>query len=156
MENWPDDDLDLVIDESRRQLDAQFARLESVTGRAQLVLATDLTIIALLVAGLHTLVSGGGFLAFAAWITAIIFISLSLLGSAAVIVVRKDMGAVNAAAVSTLAPPIRLKLARSYTRAIGKGEQTIAREVTVSRDAVLLTLIAVLIYGGAWCVAIAG
>lgn len=154
LEAWSADELSVLIDEGRRQLDTQASRLDSVRTRAQIVLTTCIAVLALVAGGLRTIADAESICAFSLWSIGVAADVLAALGAAAVIVVRKDMGNIHATAVSQLEPPILQELAASYARTVRVGERTIAREVTVLRDAVLLSLVAVASYAISWALAV--
>lgn len=151
---WGDHDFKLLIEEGRRQIDSQTVRLEALRTRAQIILTTATAVLGLTIAGLKTIANDGGIVVFIIWFIAIGADLLAVLGAAAVITVRKDMGALNANSLSQNRPPIAQKLASAYARSVTKGEATIAREVTVFRDAVLLMIVSVVLYSLSWFVAV--
>jgi hypothetical protein len=77
-----------------------------------------------------------------------------LLGAVAVVVANKEVGIIDTARLSRQHNPILPELAAAYARVVRKGENTIATQITVYRDAVLLVLVGATLSGMAWFVAV--
>lgn len=154
MTGWSDDELRLLIDEGHRQIDAQAVQLEALRGRSQIVLTTATAVLGLIIAGAKTIAEATSLVVLLVWVAAFTVDLLAVLGAAAVITVRKDMGAVSTERLSNVQPPVALELASSYARIVRSGQATIAREVTVFRDAVLLLIVSAVLYSVAWYLAV--
>jgi hypothetical protein len=152
--NWATEDLGLLIDEGRRQLDRQGRDLEQIRGRAQYVLTATLGLVVLLFAGARTMAEADSVWPFLVWSLAIGSTVLGLLGTAAVVVASKDMGVIDATRLSQQQQGIRSTLAAAYARVVRVGENTLATHLTVFRDAVLLVLLGAALYGAAWLIAV--
>ena|SRR6266699_194129 len=150
MESWSDDDTVLVVQEGRRQLDRQSSDLESIRSRAQFLFTTCLGLLALTFAGTKTLTATHRWWVLVPWSVSLLSTVVSLLGCTAVIVGRKEMGAVDSTRLSRQRSPVLPTLAASYARAVRVGENTVATHITVYRDSVLLALIGAALYGAAW------
>jgi hypothetical protein len=158
MEDWDEREIELVVQEGRRQLDRQRNDLEGVRNRSQFLFTTCIGLLAITLAGYGIVLSTGG-PSLLPWLFVILVLSFTsivagLLGAASVIVARKEMGGIDTALLSQQEPPVQHTLARSYARTVRHGENTIATQITVYRDAVLLVLIGAICYGVAWLVAI--
>jgi hypothetical protein len=152
--NWEVVDHQLLVEEGRRQLDRQIGDLAEIRGRAQFVVTSGLALVALIFAGVRIIANARGPAAFILWCAAIVLALLGILGASAVIVARKEIGAIDAALMTYQTPPVLPGLAAAYARTIRAGEDTIATQITVYRDAVLMVLAAVVTYGLAWAVAV--
>jgi hypothetical protein len=152
--NWETVDHQLLVEEGRRQIDRQIGDLAEIRGRAQFVVTTGLALVVLIFAGVRVIANARGPAAFVLWSAAIVLALLGILGASAVIVARKEVGAIDAALMTHQTPPVLPGLAAAYARTVRAGENTIATQITVYRDAVLLVLAAVVTYGLAWAVAV--
>jgi len=94
-------------------------------------------------------------LAFLAWVVSGAATFIGILGAAAVVVARKSVGEVDTSILSQVSPPIEEDLARAYANSISEGENTVATEITVFRDAVFFVVVGVTFLGAAWVLAIA-
>jgi hypothetical protein len=153
---WGSEDYQVLIDEGRRQLDAQRDQAEQIRGRAQFLFTTAIGLAALSFAGKSTVLAAKSNVPIAIWSLSLLLTTLGLLGTASVIVARKEFGSIDAALMTNLYdPPIPPKLAAGYSRQVARGANTVATLVTVYRDAVLLVLLGALCWGAAWLTAIA-
>ena len=129
-------DLQLIIDEGRRQLDAQSARLDLVNGRSQALLTAALAVLAFAASGFNRLDRVHRVALLACWFVWVIALSLIIVGTllaAAVIVVRADFDAIDTTQMSHWKPPLLHKLAADYAEAVILGETTVAARITVFR-----------------------
>jgi hypothetical protein len=151
---WSNDDLLLLIDQGRIHVAQQVDDLERVRGRAQFLLTTTLGLIVVMFASAKTFVAAGRALAFLFWAIGLLVAGVSLLGAAAVVVTRKDLSAVHVTRLSRQRPPIAAELASSYSRIVKTGNNTVATQITIYRDAVMLLISASACYAVAWLVAV--
>lgn len=150
---WTDDDYRLLIEEGRRQLDAQREQFEQVRSRGQFLLTTSIGLGAVALAGRSRMFSAG-FVPHALWAMGFVFAVLGFLGSASVIVARKDIGSIDAAKMVDYKSPVLSEVGKGYSRQVKTGANTAATLVTVYRDAVFLVLLAAIAWGAAWVVAV--
>ncbi len=150
---WTDSELTYALDEGRRQIDRQFESLERVRTRAQFLFTTCIGLLVVIFAGRHTMVAAKGDFALAGWALAIACTGLGMFGAASVIVARKDLRAIDAVLLTTTERPILPALIAAYGRCVRDCTNTVATQITVFRDAVLLILAGTLFYGVAWLVA---
>jgi hypothetical protein len=141
LSRWADEELTLMIEEGRRQLDRQFDSLEKVRGRAQWLFS-----IALVLAGAAASLATSIFprpscWALLFWIMCLVATSWSALGFAATITVNARFGAIAANKLSRYAPPIKLALATAYAEMLDIGEQTLNTRLTVLRQAVVWLIV---------------
>jgi hypothetical protein len=137
LSKWEEEDLKLLIEEGRRQFDAQLDSLERIRGRAQWLFSTALALAAVdaaLAAKLFPHPSGWGL---AAWLGSLAFTSWSGLGAAAIITVNAKLVGIAAAPLSRYTPPIQTQLATDYAEILDAGEQTINTRFTLYRQAVV-------------------
>lgn len=139
LDQWGSDDLALLIDEGRRQVDRQQGDLESIRGRAQWLFTLGVAVIAAL---------GGGFVSArpifvlaVVWLVGLVTLVYGVAGAAAVLTVKADFRVVHAAVLSASTPPIDHALASIYTRMMATGENTVATRLTVFRQAVVFCLV---------------
>lgn len=137
--NWGEDDLFLMIDEGRRQLDRQLSDLAGIRGRAQWLFTVGAAITAVLAGALLSEASYGWVLVL--WILGLALLVIGVGGAAAVMTVRADFGMIDTAVLSSYRPPVRYALARDYSRMLRVGEDTIATRLTIFRQAVLYVIL---------------
>ena len=143
MDKFTEADLNLTIDEGRRQLDVQSARLENVQGRAQTLLAIALAALGFVVASFGRLSHVHGtrhHVALAVFVIAMAVVVLGVACAAAVVVVRADFDQTDATQVSRLESPIIRHVAVDYANAVKVGEVTVATRVTLFRMATRYTV----------------
>jgi hypothetical protein len=135
---WSKDELILMIDEGRRQLDRQQDDLRDVRGRAQWLFTVAVAGIATLGAGLasrHT-----GVATTCLWLFGLLVLTWGVAGAASVMVSRADLMTIHTAVLSGAERPIDRSLAGSYSRIMSTGENTVATRLTVFRQAAVFCL----------------
>jgi len=140
--NWPDADLQLLIDEGRRQADSQGATLLEVRGRAQWLFTGALAVVTALAAAASVVLTSPCL----TWEKVLWFVSISIvgyaaLGAAAVITVRGDFGAILASELSTRKPPLLPSVAKDYAEMLEIGDNTVNTIISVYRQAVVWLLL---------------
>ncbi len=151
---WGNDDFQVLIEEGRRQLDAQRDQAEQIRGRAQFLFTTAIGLAAVSFAGRETVFAAKGDVPLAIWSLGLLLTTLGLLGTASAIVARKEFGSIDAAIMTTqYQSPVPPKLAAGYSRQVGLGANTVATLLTVYRDAVLLVMLGAICWGAAWLIA---
>ena len=126
-----------MIDEGRRQYDAQISALEEIRGRAQWLFS-----VALALAGADAALALKVFphpthAQLAAWICSVAFTSWSALGVAAVITGTAKLSGIATAPLSTYEPPVKKQLAKDYADILDVGEQTVNTRITLYRQSVV-------------------
>jgi len=144
-----DDDLCLVVDEARRQLDRQLGDLERMRSRASALVTVGLAEIALLSGGARDMFHHGCGSA-AAWALSTLLVVLGLAGAAAVLTVQAVFGRTDTALIADQSPPLLKPTAVAYAGLTGVGEETVRTRLTVLRDSVLLLVLGALVYACAW------
>jgi hypothetical protein len=155
LSNWTDAELQLLIEEGRRQLERQDNDIERTRGRGQFLVTVGVAVLSLTIAGAKTIGSSGSLVAFVIWMLALLSSLLSVLGATSVVVARKEVGIVDSALLSQVKDSVVRKAARAYAGQISTGENTVATELTIFRDAVLLLVLGVALYGAAWLITMA-
>lgn len=150
IDDWDSDDFKLLIEEGRRQLDRQLRDLERIQNRSQFLFTTALGLLVLAVATAKQVANRGNVIVFCAWILALGLIVLSILGAAALMTVRSDLGMIDTALATSLPRPVDKALAAAHARAVRPGENTVATRLTVYRDAVYLLIVGAAFFAGAW------
>jgi hypothetical protein len=139
LDNWPTEDLSLMIDEGRRQLDRQLSDLERIRGRAQWLFTVGAAITTALAGGFVAEGSHGWL--FVLWILGLALLVIGVGGAAAVMTVRADFKTIDTAVLSGYKPPAQSALARDYSRMLRLGEDTVATRLTIFRQAVLYVIL---------------
>jgi hypothetical protein len=155
LNGWKPDGLRSVIEIASAQLHSQRASLDRLLSRAQFLFTALLALLALLV-GLAPGVWEsstpfyGDLVPRALLLLSAGLLVIALLGAAALIAVRKEFDAINAAVLSQWSKFDLERLAREYAESVGTGEQTNNAHLTVFGTAVRLTLYGALALGAAW------
>lgn len=150
---WPDADLSIVLATGRSQLERQNQNLEAIRGRAQFTLTLALAFVGVAVAS-HDLVSRSVF-ALVLYGFGITVTFVSAFGAGGIIVARKDLGMVDTRLLSQQEPPILPVTARAFADSVAAGENTVATEITVLRDAVALFLLGFVLVCAGWLIGLA-
>ena len=127
----------MLIDEGRRQYDAQISALEETRGRAQWLFSVALALSGADAALALKVFPHPTHAQLAAWICSVVFTSWSALGAAAVITGTAKLSGIATAPLSKYAPPIRKQLAMDYAAILDVGEQTVNTRITLYRQAVV-------------------
>jgi hypothetical protein len=138
VDEWDDGDLNLMIDEGRRQADRQMTDFDRVGGRAQWLFTI----------GAALIVSGAGRFAvhhysgfhLTLWVAGLVLLTLGVGGAAALMATRADFVQIDTAKFSAYKTPRKRNLAGSYSRMLSTGENTIATRITVYRQAVVYVI----------------
>lgn len=152
LKDWDAADYDLLIEQGRAQIARQRTDLEHTRGRAQFLFTTGLGVLTLSMATLPHVVTS--LFAYALWVVGILATLVSVLGAAAVVVVRKDFRDVDTALVSQQYSPVSVAVARAYAASVSEGENTVATQVTNLRNAVAALLVSLIFLSTAWMAAV--
>lgn len=139
MAAWSDDELQIMVDEGRREVDALDRQLTEIRARAQAVLTVAIALVAVLAGIAGTAHERCG--SFALWGMGVAGVVLSALGSASIITVQAKMETVHTAVLSTYPPPILNALAKDYAAMTRQGQNTVATRLTLLWLAVLTLLV---------------
>lgn len=134
-----DDELALIIEEGRRQLDRQMADLERIRNRAGALATVSLALAAAVVTKTADALKAHWAVA-ALWVLACALAVLAVAGAAAVLSARAVFGQTDTLTAAQGARPFRRYLAEAYAESVAVGEETVRTFLTVFRDAVTLTV----------------
>jgi len=140
--DWGEGDLEILVEEGRRQLDRQHEDLERIRGRSQVLLAFGLALEGAIASLQKSVGIADNFLVWTLWVLALFVGVWSVLGAGATSVVRADMQMIHAAVLSRRKPPILPDLAEDYAAIVMVGENQLATRLTNLRHAVMWLLIA--------------
>ncbi|MGZ6609192.1 MAG: hypothetical protein ACXVFI_19245 [Solirubrobacteraceae bacterium] len=132
------DSLHLVVEQGRRQLDAQSERFRHVTDRAQTLLTVSLVALAFVAGTLSRINNTHGsqrIVATTVWAVGLLLVLLGIATAAAVIVVRAPFSAVDTTQMTTWSEPVLTQLATDHAKSVILGETTVAARVTLFRQA---------------------
>lgn len=149
LDGWSEQDLDLLIEEGRRQLDQQYSDLERIRNRAQFVFLTSLALVGTLGGLIRDTSSTGGW-ASGLWLASALATTWALLGAAGIMTVTAVFSGIDSAVLSNYPPPIKPRLAADYAGMLADGENTVATRLTVHRSAVLWLLVGAYFALAAW------
>ena len=145
LEAWKEDDLRLMVDEGRRQLDQQLGDLESLRGRAQFLFTVTVALVGALGALADDAYDQACEGVFVLWCVATLAGAYAGLGAAAVMTVRADFSVIDSARLSTYPSPILARLAGDYSRMLGTGANTVATRLTIFRQAVVWLIVSAIL-----------
>lgn len=134
------DEMLLVVEEGRRQIDRQRSDLQNIRTRAQWMLTI---MIAASVALTKAIVSTNSdcLWLLILWIAGMLLTTLAILGTTALIVVAAPIGGMNTAQMGGIQGQGIEALADSYTNTTDVGETTLATMLSVLHKAVFLALV---------------
>lgn len=139
LDGWCEQELDLLIDEGRRQVDRQQNDLQQIRVRAQWLFTVAAGVTAALATSLAK--SAPSPAEWTVGILALVLLIYGLGGAAAILTVRADFAQIHTPVLSGSERPIQRSLAAAYSRMMTTGENTIATRLTIFRQAVVLCLI---------------
>lgn len=154
LDDVDEDDLKLLLDVARSQLDQSEQQLEQIRQRSQFLFTTALALVGLATLVLRTVVINMSLWGFVIWSIAALLLLLGLLGAVGVIVNRKVMGTIDAAWLTRQTGPWLRALVSNAIEAVVVSRTTVANQLTYFRDAVLLTIGGSLLLGAAWITAV--
>ncbi|MGM0931162.1 MAG: hypothetical protein ACQEXN_15860 [Actinomycetota bacterium] len=150
MAGWDATDKILLIEQGRIQLERQRQDLENIRQRAQFLFTTTLGTIGLVSLGFPQLATHSG--ALILWFLGVTVLVMAMLGAAGVVVAKKLLREIHTSLLSMQASPLYDALAIAYAGSISQGENTVATQITVFRDAVFCLIVGLLLVGASWVV----
>lgn len=150
MADWTADDKLLLIEQGRIQLARQRQDLENIRQRAQFLFTTTLGAIGLATLGFEKLATQIGPLLL--WSLGMLILTIALLGTAAVVVAKKELREIHTSILSMQRSPLHDSLAPAYATSMSQGENTVATQITVFRDAVFFLILGLLLVASSWIV----
>jgi len=147
---WDAGDLQVLIDEGRRQLDRQNEDLERIRGRSQVLLVLGLALGGSAGSLLGKVRAADHQALWALWGLGVALIALSIFGAAATAVVRADIDMIHAAVLSRRSAPVVPRLAADYAESAMAGENELATRLINLRLSVALLLVGALFILGSW------
>lgn len=147
LDHFQEEDLTLLIEEGRRQLDRQAADLDRIRirNRAGALAPVSPTLTAAAVAKSADVLTRHWTLV-AAWATSCALAVLAVAGAAAVLAGRAVFGRMDTRLAAQDPRPTRKYLAAGYVEQVSTGEETVRTFLTAFRDAVTLTVTSALIF----------
>jgi len=137
---WSEPELDLLIEEGRRQIDRQHEDLERIRTRAQVLIAFGLALEASIASFYDRVTESPDCLVWFVWGLSIATGAWSILGAAATSVVRADMEMIHTAVLTRKTSPKR-DLAEDYGAMMKAGEDQLSTRLTNLRHAVVWLLL---------------
>jgi hypothetical protein len=138
---WKGDDLQVMVDEGRRQSERQLADLEQIRGRAQWLFTVGAPIVTAIAAVFGAFDKGDSGWWVVLWLVSLVAAGYAVLGAAAIMTIRADFDIIDSAVLSGYLPPVMNRLADDYAVMLGAGENTVATRLTVYRQAVVWLII---------------
>lgn len=151
LEGWSDEQLTLMLDEGRRQLDSFNGRFDSLRTRAQWLFTTILALLVFVGGQLDTLI-GRHVLLQLGWYLGAVLLVVALLGAASVFLGTAQLGSVDTVLLSAEDPSQNMLevLARSYPKAVVVSANTFRSRFTILRDALLFCVLGILVEIVTW------
>lgn len=148
--DFTEEQLQVVLDEGRRQLDRQRQDLERIQARSATAATIALAEIALLSNGGATVIRAGGFW-FVPWLIGVICVFLGVAGAVSLLTTRPTVAAPHVNDIATYVGRNPLYCAAySYVRDVDVGDVTLSARVTILRDAALLLVLGAVLYAVIW------
>jgi hypothetical protein len=147
---WTDEQIDLLIDEGRRQLDRQVEDLERVRLRAQVTFVVGLALLGAAGSVRSAISSANEVALWVLWGLALAVTAWAILGAAATAVARADMNMIHATVLSQYTGDVKRQLAHDYAKSAPAGESQVAARLTNLRVAVAYLLLGAALALGAW------
>jgi hypothetical protein len=151
------DQLGLIIEEGRRKLDQQSERFDRVRQTAQVILPLGVALLVVVGTELTRIQAERSTCLRAAlytgWGLSAALVLLSVLGSAAILVVRASFGSVLPTLLSQCEPEhLHQDLAEAYVSQTVAGEDTVNTRITLQWWSVFLLSVGGIVYGVIWAV----
>jgi hypothetical protein len=141
LSGWRDDDLAIMIDEGRRELDRQMDDLKEIRARAQWLFTAALTLTVALAAAAIPIFKHGGRVDKGMWVASLVAASYGALGGAAINTVRADYTSISTWALAAYDAPIHRKLAVDYAEVLGTGKIMLDTRISLFRQAVVWVIV---------------
>lgn len=139
--SWADDELQLMIDEGRRQSDRQLGDLEQIRGRAQWLFTVGAPLVTAIATVFAAFGEGDSGWWVVLWLVSLLAAGYGVVGAAAIMTIRADFDVIDSAVLSSYQPPVLNRLADDYAAMLGAGENTVATRLTAYRQAVVWLII---------------
>ena len=152
--SWDNDELELLIEQGRYQLERQRNQIRDLQTRSQFLLTTALGALLFAVNRLsdtlrsesnHSITWTNILLIFA-----VLLLFIGALGVASNIATKNLLGTINITLLSNVEPPRKLAVARAYLRCVIPGEETLATRFAIFWIAIMFLLIGTLLLAIAW------
>ncbi|MFE6699190.1 hypothetical protein [Streptomyces sp. NPDC057718] len=140
-----DEELGLLMEEGRRQIDRQMADLDRIRNRAGALATVALALIAAAMGKLADVLDQNWVL-IALWAASCAMAVFSVAGAASVLSARAVLGRTDTRLAAQGTRPLRASLAEAYVGTVSIGEETVRTYLTVFRDAVTLAVAAALAF----------
>ncbi|MFB7852343.1 hypothetical protein ACFC34_35745 [Streptomyces sp. NPDC056053] len=140
-----DEELGLLIEEGRRQIDRQMADLDRIRNRAGALATVALALIAA-VMGKFANVLNHHWVLITLWAVSCVMAVFSVAGAASILSARAVLGRTDTRLAAQGTRPMRASLAEAYVGTVSTGEETVRTFLTVFRDAVTLAVAAALAF----------
>lgn len=153
LEGWSQDQLALMLEESRRQLEEFNSRFDDLRVRAQWLFTTILALLVFVGGQLKSL-TGRHLALYVGWYSGAVLLVVALLGAAAVFLATAQLGSVDTIKLSAENPSedMLAVLARSYPKMVVVSANTCRARFTILRDALWFLLLGVLVELAIWSV----
>lgn len=148
--DWDADELDLMIDEGRRQLDSLATQFEQTRSRGQFLFTLGVALV-VPAGAVGATRFDDSFPLFMVWFLGFLSLAVAVLGAAAVVVAPGQLKGIDAVLLSH--PPesgdVRLELASAYPRAVTTSADTVRVRHSLLRDSVWFLVIGLALVGTA-------
>lgn len=154
IDDWSEDEVELLLVEGRRQLDSLAVGLEQIRSRGQYVFTIALALLVAVGAGGGRFVENLGLLFI--WFTGATFILLAFLGAAATYAATGVVSAVDVVLLTSVKPHTNITrdVAASYPRSVMTTADTVRMRFSLLRDAIWFLAVGALIEVVAWAGAV--
>jgi hypothetical protein len=147
LKDWTEDDVILMIEEGRRQLDSLATQFEQTRSRGQYLFTLGLAVLVSTAAGATRLTHN--VLLFLLWFAGFILLVISLLGAATIVVASGRLGGIDSVLLSRTPRESGLarELAAAYPGAVVISADTVRVRHSMLRDSVWFMVVGLILVG---------
>lgn len=151
--SWDHDELELLIEQGKYQLERQHNQLRDLQTRSQFLLTTALGALLFAVNRLSDILqseSNNAIIWTILLILAVLFLFIGALGVASNIAAKNLLGTIDIILLSKVEPPRKLAVAQAYLEYVIPGENTLVTRFTIFWIAIMFLLLGTLLLAIAW------
>ena len=151
--SWDHDELELLIEQGKYQLERQRNQLTDLQTRSQFLLTTALGALLFAVNRLSDILqseSNNAIIWTILLISAILFLFIGALGVASNVAAKNLLGTIDITLLSNVEPPRKLAVAQAYLEYVIPGENTLVTRSAIFRIAIMFLLIGTMLLAITW------
>lgn len=147
LNDWKEEDLHLVIEEGRRQLDSLATQFEQARSRGQYLFTLGLALLVTTAAGATRF--NENLIVFVIWFIGFLLLVVAVLGAAAIVVAPGQLGGVDSVLLSRTSADADIvrELAAAYPRAVVTSADSVRVRHSLLRDSVWFLVVGLIVIG---------